>query len=641
MKKTLLSLLVVLTSISVSAQKFVSKTFVGSLDRQTVVSGAKKAPAKVDLPSNQRLIGYYTTDDCDNSLGLTGLPGNYKAGILLENTDFSAYVGAKVVGVRYSLGQSSTASGVYVSKVNAGQITEAATKTESNSVTGWHTTMFDTADQFDLTDDIEGLMVGFSYKQTSSNYPIGFFTNGPKRNFYVYGNIPASAGGSGEAWYNMGDSYGSPAIQLIVEGTFPENAVVPSPFGKFTTALNGSKDVKVTLLNAGSSLSSFDYTLTQEGTTSAEKHAVLDSPLGVGGSVVAKINIPAASVVGSHEVVLTITKVNGAANEASSKSASGTNITLSRALNKASVVEEFTGTTCGWCPRGHVGMKNLREQFGDQFIGIAIHQYDPKDPMYNANYAALGFSGAPSCMINRDGSAVDPYYGSSTSIANDFSASLEDLPELGVTVTGQWSEDSTQVLATANVEALVSGNYNIDFVLVGDSLGSTGSAWKQTNYYSSAYASSTGLSKSQLPDDLKFLWTAGSSWVTTFNDVLLASSYVSTNNKATLDPLTADQTTTSNYTLTFPTKAALVKGIKKQYVYVVAIVSDPTTGAIINAAKAPLLPCPSGIQNVNNENSASVEVARYTLNGQRISAPVKGVNIVKYANGKTVKEIVK
>ena len=193
MKKTLLSLLVVLTSISVSAQKFVSKTFVGSLDRQTVVSGAKKAPAKVDSPSNQRLIGYYTTDDCDNSLGLTGLPGNYKAGILLENTDFSAYVGAKVVGVRYSLGQSSTASGVYVSKVNAGQITEAATKTESNSVTGWHTTMFDTADQFDLTDDIEGLMVGFSYKQTSSNYPIGFFTNGPKRNFYVYGNIPASA----------------------------------------------------------------------------------------------------------------------------------------------------------------------------------------------------------------------------------------------------------------------------------------------------------------------------------------------------------------------------------------------------------------------------------------------------------------
>ena len=38
-----------------------------------------------------------------------------------------------------------------------------------------------------------------------------------------------------------------------------------------------------------------------------------------------------------------------------------------------SVVEEFTGTWCGNCPRGIVGMQRLEEDFGDRFIGIAIH----------------------------------------------------------------------------------------------------------------------------------------------------------------------------------------------------------------------------------------------------------------------------
>lgn len=30
------------------------------------------------------------------------------------------------------------------------------------------------------------------------------------------------------------------------------------------------------------------------------------------------------------------------------------------------VVEELTGTACGWCPRGLVGMKMLRDLYGDR-----------------------------------------------------------------------------------------------------------------------------------------------------------------------------------------------------------------------------------------------------------------------------------
>ncbi len=49
---------------------------------------------------------------------------------------------------------------------------------------------------------------------------------------------------------------------------------------------------------------------------------------------------------------------------------------------------------------------------------------------------------------------------------------------------------------------------------------------------------------------------------------------------------------------------------------------------------------PDGIVGVKVSDSSEV-VARYTLQGQKLSTPQKGVNIVKYADGSTVKTLVK
>lgn len=49
---------------------------------------------------------------------------------------------------------------------------------------------------------------------------------------------------------------------------------------------------------------------------------------------------------------------------------------------------------------------------------------------------------------------------------------------------------------------------------------------------------------------------------------------------------------------------------------------------------------PTAIQNVNASGSLQ-EIARYNLKGERLSIPVKGINIVKYADGSIRKEIVK
>ena len=48
---------------------------------------------------------------------------------------------------------------------------------------------------------------------------------------------------------------------------------------------------------------------------------------------------------------------------------------------------------------------------------------------------------------------------------------------------------------------------------------------------------------------------------------------------------------------------------------------------------------PTGINNVITSNDAK-ELSRYSVNGQRLSAPTKGLNIVKYCDGSVKKVVV-
>lgn len=49
---------------------------------------------------------------------------------------------------------------------------------------------------------------------------------------------------------------------------------------------------------------------------------------------------------------------------------------------------------------------------------------------------------------------------------------------------------------------------------------------------------------------------------------------------------------------------------------------------------------PTGITDIESADNAT-EVARYDLNGRKLTAPQKGLNIIKLSNGKTVKKMIK
>lgn len=645
MKKFLLSAFAMLLALTAGAQSFTVEKSPNPLGVQAPAFGAFKAPAKANLAANQRLVGYFDTDDCDNYVGVPNFTGNNKVAIKLTADDLAPYYGKKIAGVRFNLGQGNTANGVFVQNLTLenGQIvdmTEIASSDKSvTSAAGatntgeWHEVMFD--NKVELSSSFQELFVGFNYKQTSSNYPIGVNSevDGP---FFVYANIPASQGGSGETWYQFQSGGMGLAIQLIVEGDFAPNSVQPLDLGTIKVVLGKTKNVKVTLKNFGSKLSNIDYTIALNGKAGAEQHLDFGKDFGLAGTHTVEIPFAATSEIGKSAVTLTVTKVNGAENACAIKTATGTLYTVEREFVKRSVVEEYTGTGCGFCPRGHVGMHNMRELYGDQFVGIAMHQFNSSDPMYYTSYS-LGFQGAPSCMVNRSSGDLDPY----NDLPKAFMASLKEMPLIDVSVEGAFSEDTAYVYAKASVESLVSGDYDIAYMLIADNLSGTTKSWKQSNYF--AKGSGVYNSQSSMPEDLQFLWDAGSSYAATYNDVLISSSYVSSKNKATLPSLVANGSVNSYYTLTMPTKKALKEAIRScgNEVYVIAMVLDKKTGAIVNARKAKVADFgTTGIENVNNNSEATV-VARYNVNGVQIAAPVKGINIVKMSDGTTRKVLVK
>lgn len=641
MKKFLLSAFAMLLALTAGAQNFTVEKSLNPQGVQAPAFGTFKAPAKANLAANQRLVGYFNTDDCDTYLGVTGITGNNKVAMVLTADDLAPYYGKKIAGVRFNLGEGETANGVFVQnlKIADGQITEATSLVSSDeSVTSaagakntgeWHEVMFD--QKVELNSSFEGLFVGYNYKQKSNNYPIGVSSKveGP---FYIYANIPASKGGNGEDWYQINSGGYGLSIQLIVEGDFAPNAVRPLDFGEFTVVKGKSKNVAVSLWNIGSKLTSIDYTIALDGKAGAEQHLDFGKDFGLGGTHSVEIPFAAASELGASTVTLTITKVNGEENACVKNSATGTLYTVEREFVKRSVAEQFTGTGCGNCPSGHVAMHNMHNLYGDQFIGIALHQFNASDPMYNASYD-LGFTGAPQCMVNRSSGVLAPY----EQMPEVLKASLDEIALTDVTVTGTFAEEDTKVNATASVESLVAGDYNIAFMLTADGLTGTTKSWKQSNYFCKGGGRYN--SQASMPDDLKFLWDMGSSYVETYNDVLIASSYVSSNNKATLPTLVANGTVSSEYTMKMPTKVALKKALKLDQIYVVALLLDKKTGAIVNAGRARVTGS-TGIEDVTTGSEATV-VARYNVNGVQIAAPVKGINIVKMSDGTTRKVLVK
>lgn len=506
-----------------------------------------------------------------------------------------------------------------------GFITRKDADASKRPADGWNNIPLDKA--VAITEGQE-LFIGFMFYQRYKCEALSFVGSADENRTYV------KRGALGE-WEDASNK-GNISLEMLIDGESMPQYDLRLDGAKGMLESPGVMSATLTVTNNGQvTPANFDLTFTAEGFSYVATVSEVPAPA-LAKEVKVVMNDVPDGVGFDKPITVTVSRIEGGEDAVPGDNDRILGVKVKRNV----VVEEFTGTGCGWCPRGLVGMEKMRNIYGDRFVGVGIHQYNSSDPMYPTRYKNLGFSGAPSCTINRT-TMTDPYYGTDNiDICHDFEAAMNEGAMASVEVTGAYGEGKTTVDATATITAQdnLSG-LKLTFVLIADSLTGTTAAWKQQNYYASNY------SASQLPDDMSQFGAGGangqSSFFWVFNDVAIGTYYESGQYEMGLDNLEQGQSVTVNYTLDMPTKAALVNALNYDYVAVIAMVLD-SQGHVMNAGKYYLGGVdPTGIQTVSEENSNVREVARYTIDGRRISSAQPGLNIVKLSNGRSYKVMVK
>lgn len=441
----------------------------------------------------------------------------------------------------------------------------------------------------------EGVMVGYTFTVTG--------TSDLEQECFV--THPGEAAGSiflndGSGWRDYSNFFiGVSALQVYLSDVnLPAQAAQFTDIASLSTAAGVEQTIGATLAcPCLKPVENIDYTV-EIGDNTFTGHASLATPSTPGdhGTGTARITFTAPPALGHYTAKFTVNKVNGKANAATMKPLTLDLQNLLRAEKRYTVIEENTGTRCGNCPRGWVGMEHMREAYPDRFIGIAVHQFNADDPMYCANYAKIDLGGAPSCLVDRRGGSTDPYY----EILDAFETANAILPEVAVSVRGTFNAAKTKVTATSSIEYLgeLSG-LTVGYVLTADGLTGTSKTWQQQNYYIYDDITRARL----IPGMTEFGdfypgGKYGKEYVQlTYNDVLIGSSWDTEGKnllKQTLPSGTSSGQPGETYdiaphTLSMPTRAALKSALDYDAIYLTALVFN-TKGEIVNAARCRVLP---------------------------------------------------
>jgi hypothetical protein len=376
---------------------------------------------------------------------------------------------------------------------------------------------------------------------------------------------------------NSNDQFTLFLDNIIVENLSPNNV-------KITAArvseeyVNTAKNVVVSgdyLNNGTATITALDVSWTDGANTYTTNLTGLNVPPHTSASFTHTTPLPVPSI-GSYPILVAV-NLSGDLDHSDDTLSTAAHF-LATTPTKVVVGEEKTGTWCGFCPKGAVGL--ARMEANSNFIGIAVHNSDPMTissyDVGTANYHP-GFNGYPYGAVDRviggDPSTFNAMYPQRASAI---------VPCAVNNIVAFYNQATSMISVSADADFVgnVTGEYRMSCVIIEDDIQTTGNGWNQANYYTAnAYGS--------LVDPVSgFEWhTAASSVVpTAFGGYDHVAISLSNNDilgdlgSIPIDPAIG----TYNYNFT-AISGAIVTDQSMVKTHAVVMIINARTGAIVNA----------------------------------------------------------
>ncbi len=626
------------------------------------VSAAKaKSPvaraASNGLADNQHYMGPYYTDayQADAEYGVGFEAGTFKVGVIVDYPQAVKFNGGKIVAIRYAVCDKITSPRVYVNTIsnkdgNPAIGDEVVSQAGGTSSVGWNTVTLDNPYTINVDGtDIAAYMIGFEFTQAADIYPISVVSLNTNPALYVYGK---AASATTEQWYNMGTTYGALSVQCIVEkdGGFHTVDAMLSDLRAPRYIQSGGK------LSLGFNCASFsdDITSVQFGVKVNDTEVAeldYDSPITTEGSdLTVTVDTPDDLTIGKvGNLSLYVKKINGETptdvNTMYDDEVSTSFVPYTNSFQRQKqLVEFFTSQAGAYCSYGDNVLAEL-DKLRDDIVKVGVHaslRSGTDEWALDESNALISFStsSVPSASFNR-------YYCNSLYNSNDRIAIATDYNESFAATAAQLI--SNNVIDGSNYDYPAFATVNIS------------TTYDENTRKLNIKVSGENVSdfKNVMGDDavLNVYLTQDSQK----GDQLIGSStqYNYTNNDVLRmfvsgelgDAISWDGTSyEKNYEVTIPESISITK---KKVMHVVAFISRPikysdntfttsiTDAWVTNANSCKIGESTTGIKQGLIDVENVHEVARYSLDGMQLSAPVKGINIVKYSDGKTAKVVVK
>lgn len=625
MKKLLISLFALSYILNITAAP--AELQLKRLDNQQVTKTLNKAPQNIirsQAPLTRadenegKWFGYCYAP----SMYLGGIPGAILEPVMeIPKEQAELWKGAQITSVNIGFGRTnSMVVNVYITKDLNG-VPEVLQEARMANENDWNQVVLNSP----YTIDGDAFYIGYQAPMAlQTDYPVlvdGVFSTFPYGGIYgLFQNT------EDDGYYNWGEMFGTPCLRVELNGeNMPQyGAMMNTVYMDQYVQKNEPFQVTFSVVNTGlTSIADVDLSCkvngelvtpskvfvlgeesSNEGQVDSDNLAYDRIPFGTVGYVV--MEGITSSVTGDVPIEVTVNKLVGAdGNEAASGLSFKTDVlVVEKLFGKNFLIEEYTGTWCGWCPRGIVGMWYMEHNYGNKgFIGIAVH-YGGDDPMVAPTYADLAdyyyrTAGYPTCTLNRTGDPFDPN-------TNNFKAYYDayyNMPTPAeVSVVAEYDEVTNSLNATATTQFSLDAqgeNYSLAFVVTENKVPGI-----QRNYFSGGKYGET------LPG-----WTEKNEYVAWNYDEVARFISGSGGLKDSF-PEEIEALTPYEYTLEMPLETLLSNVTDVQRCTVIVMVLNTVSGEVMNSAKYVINP-EAGVDSLVAEPENGVYKA-YNLQGVKM-----------------------